>query len=254
MFFEQAGLGLPDESYYREEKFAEIRTKYVEYLTTILGLAGLDRPGRAREAHLRARDRPREEPLGQRALPRQRGDLQPHHLERRRARRPARRGSTSRRGSTGIDAPQNSFTEVVVRQPSFLEALPGLITAERLEAWKDWMSWQVIRSNAGYLSSEFVNANFDFYGKTLTGTPELRARWKRGVSLVEGTAGRGGRPHLCRAPLPRRAPRRPWTSWSPTSSRPTVTVDHQPRLDDAGDHGRRPSRSSTSSRPRSATR
>jgi putative endopeptidase len=76
-----------------------------------------------------------------------------------------------------------------VRQPSFLEALPDLITAERLEAWKDWMSWQVIRSNAGYLSDEFVNANFDFYGKTLTGTPELRARWKRGVSLVEGSLG-----------------------------------------------------------------
>ena len=89
----------------------------------------------------------------------------------------------------GIDPPKHSFTELVLRQPSFLEALPGLITAERLEAWKDWMSWQVIRSNAGYLSSEFVNANFDFYGKTLTGTPELRARWKRGVSLVEGTLG-----------------------------------------------------------------
>jgi len=44
VFFEQAGLGLPDESYYREEKFAEIREKYVEYLTKILGLAGLDRP------------------------------------------------------------------------------------------------------------------------------------------------------------------------------------------------------------------
>ncbi|HEY5230375.1 MAG TPA: M13 family metallopeptidase N-terminal domain-containing protein, partial [Galbitalea sp.] len=44
VFFEQAGLGLPDESYYREEKFAEIRTKYVAYLTTILGLAGLSMP------------------------------------------------------------------------------------------------------------------------------------------------------------------------------------------------------------------
>jgi len=60
---------------------------------------------------------------------------------------------------------------------------------ERLAAWNDWLSWQVIRSNAAYLSQDFVDANFDFYGRTLTGTPELRARWKRGVSLVEGALG-----------------------------------------------------------------
>jgi putative endopeptidase len=64
-----------------------------------------------------------------------------------------------------------------------------LIDDDHLEAWTDWLRWQVIRSNAAYLSSEFVAANFDFYGKTLTGTPELRARWKRGVSLVEGSMG-----------------------------------------------------------------
>ena len=50
VFFEQAGLGLPDESYYRDEKFAEIRTKYVEYLTKILGLAGLHSPDERRSA------------------------------------------------------------------------------------------------------------------------------------------------------------------------------------------------------------
>jgi putative endopeptidase len=188
VFFEQAGLGLPDESYYRDEKFAEIRTKYVEYLTTILGLAGLDRPGE-RAKRIFALET----------------DLAKNHWDNVRSRdseatynlttwkdvsaAASAAGLDLEAWLAGIDAPQNSFTEIVVRQPSFLEALPGLITAERLEAWKDWMSWQVIRSNAGYLSSEFVNANFDFYGKTLTGTPELRARWKRGVSLVEGTLG-----------------------------------------------------------------
>ena len=47
----------------------------------------------------------------------------------------------------------------------------------------------MIRSSAAYLSSDFVEANFDFYGRTLTGTPQLRERWKRGVSLVEGAMG-----------------------------------------------------------------
>jgi putative endopeptidase len=188
VFFEQAGLGLPDESYYREEKFSEIRTKYVEYLTTILGLAGLSMPAeRAKRIY---------------ALE---TDLAAQHWDNVRSRDSEATynlttwkdiaGGALERGLNldpwldGIDAPKHSFKEVVVRQPSFLEALPDLITDEHLEAWKDWMSWQVIRSNAGYLSDEFVNANFDFYGKTLTGTPELRARWKRGVSLVEGSLG-----------------------------------------------------------------
>ena len=39
------------------------------------------------------------------------------------------------------------------------------------------------------LSKAFVDENFDFYGKTLTGTPEIRPRWKRGVQMVEGALG-----------------------------------------------------------------
>jgi putative endopeptidase len=88
-----------------------------------------------------------------------------------------------------MDVPVGSFAEVVVREPSFVTGVSALFTEDRLEGWCDWLRWQIIRSNAAYLSGVFVEANFDFYGKTLTGTPELRARWKRGVSLVEGVLG-----------------------------------------------------------------
>jgi putative endopeptidase len=88
-----------------------------------------------------------------------------------------------------LGVPDRSFAEVVVRQPSFMAGLEKVLRAGNLDAWRDWLAWQVIRSNAPYLSSDFVETNFDFYGKTLTGTPELRARWKRGVSLVEGALG-----------------------------------------------------------------
>jgi putative endopeptidase len=88
-----------------------------------------------------------------------------------------------------LDAPAGVFDELVLRQPSFLEGVAALLDAGHLEAWTDWLRWQVIRSSAAYLSDEFVAANFDFYGRTLTGTPELRDRWKRGVSLVEGAMG-----------------------------------------------------------------
>lgn len=52
-----------------------------------------------------------------------------------------------------------------------------------------WASWHVVHSRATLLSSDFVNENFSFYSHRLNGVDELRARWKRGVSLIEGTLG-----------------------------------------------------------------
>jgi len=89
--------------------------------------------------------------------------------------------------------------ELVLRQPSFTAGLAELLTAHRLGPWKDWLLWQVMHARAPYLSSAFVQANFDFYGRTLTGTPQLRERWKRGVSFVEGGMGEAvGREYVAR--------------------------------------------------------
>ena len=186
VFLEQRGLGLPDESYYREEKFAEIRTKYLAFVERMLGLAGLDDPA-ARAARIVALET----------------ELATHHWDNV-ANRDSEKtynpmlwsAANDLAGAIDMDVwlnalgvPDHSFDEVVVRQPSFMSGLETVLTAENLPAWRDWLAWQVIRSNAAYLSSDFVETNFDFYGKTLTGTPELRARWKRGVSLVEGALG-----------------------------------------------------------------
>ena len=51
------------------------------------------------------------------------------------------------------------------------------------------MKWQLITSNAAYLTDDIVQQNFAFYGTTLSGTPQIRERWKRGVSLVQGSLG-----------------------------------------------------------------
>ncbi|HWM33034.1 MAG TPA: M13-type metalloendopeptidase [Pseudolysinimonas sp.] len=186
VFLEQGGLGLPDESYYREEKFGEIRTAYRAHLERMLGLAGLPDPGpRAQRIfdletaiaaqhwdNVRTRDsQATYNPMAWSAVDDLAGgDLLAGWL-------------------AGLDVPEGAFAEVVVREPSFIEGLAGLLVADRLDAWKDWLRWQVIRSAAPYLHAEVVQANFDFYGKTLTGALELRARWKRGVSLVEGSMG-----------------------------------------------------------------
>jgi putative endopeptidase len=186
VFLEQGGLGLPDESYYREEKFESVRTAYVAFVETMLGLAGLDDPA-GRAARVVALET----------------ELATHHWSNVATRdsdatynlQPWSELAASAPGvdlavwRDAVQAPAGTFDEVVVREPSFVSGLAGLLVDERLPEWRDWLSWQVVRSFAAYLSSDFVEANFDFYGRTLTGTPVQRARWKRGVSFVEGAMG-----------------------------------------------------------------
>src|SRR5690554_5660598 len=195
VFVEQGGIGLPDESYFRDEKFEDVRAKYQEFLERMFALAGLPEAS-AKAARVFALE----------------NQIAGQHWDNVRSRdseatynltswAEVSRPSTSSGSESAVEAPDlngwldaldppaRSFAELVVRQPSFVDGVKELFVAEELEAWKDWLRWQVIRSFAPYLSSDFVEANFDFYGKTLTGTPELRARWKRGVSLVEGAMG-----------------------------------------------------------------
>ena len=91
--------------------------------------------------------------------------------------------------STAARIPAPAVAEVVVAQPSFLQGLAELLVEDELPAWRDWLRWQVVHSGAPYLSSAFVDANFEFYGRTLSGTDELRPRWKRGVGFVESAMG-----------------------------------------------------------------
>ncbi len=186
VFVEQGGLGLPDESYYREEKFAPIREKYAEYVARMFTLAGFS------DAQMRAK-----------RVFELETELATHHWDNVATRDSEKTYNLKTWGQvsalaagaeldlwrTGLDAPSGVFDEVVVREPSFLSGLASMLTPTKLDAWRDWLRWQVIRSSAAYLSREFVETNFDFYGRTLSGTPQLRERWKRGVSLVEGAMG-----------------------------------------------------------------
>ena len=84
----------------------------------------------------------------------------------------------------------------------FFAALPDLLTDDRFADWKAWLSWRVLHSVAPFGPQALVDENFAFYGRTLSGTPELRERWKRGVALRRGRGRRGARPALRRAVLP----------------------------------------------------
>lgn len=186
MFTGQSGLGLPDEAFYREEKYGQIRTTYVDYLTKLMKLAGFD------DAADQA-DRIMELETA----------IAAHHWDKVRNRDMRAKynlmslddldgsapGLRIREFLAAAEIGEDAFSEVVVQQPSFLSGAAELITADRLEQWKSWARFKIANSFAPYLSGEFVDARFAFYGTALNGIPSLKERWKRGVELVEGALG-----------------------------------------------------------------
>jgi endothelin-converting enzyme/putative endopeptidase len=182
----QGGLGLPDESYYREEKFSDIRAAYLTHLEKLLGLAGWPDAARAAQQVMDVETRLA---LGhwERAETRDRQktyNLMP--LADLKTLAPALDWDT---WAAALGADEQTLAETIVREPSYLEHLSTALSEVSLEDWKAWVAVRVVRSAAPYLSRAFVDENFEFYGRTLNGTPELRARWKRGVAFVEGSVG-----------------------------------------------------------------
>ncbi|MGQ7312347.1 M13 family metallopeptidase [Microbacterium arabinogalactanolyticum] len=182
----QAGLSLPDESYYRQDSFEGTRTAYRAHLERILTLAGVaDSAGTADRAFGLEHE------------------IAGHHWDNVASRDAVKtynlRTWDEFQTLVGVDltpwrdavsvANPTAFDELVVYQPSFFEGLGGLLVEERLDDWKAWLRAKVVHGLAGFLTDDIIDENFSFYGTELTGTPSIRERWKRGVSLVEGSLG-----------------------------------------------------------------
>jgi putative endopeptidase len=192
----QGGLGLPDEAYYREDSHAETRAAYVEHVATMLRL--VDEPDPAGKAE-RILALETQIAAGHWTTVDSRDALKTHN----------RRG----RGQLdeiapaydwagwldGLAAPDGAFDEVIVHQPEAIETAARLLQEAPLEDWRAWLVFHHVHSSAPFLSSRFVDANFAFYGTLLSGIPELRERWKRGVSVIEGALGEAvGRLYVAR--------------------------------------------------------
>ncbi|MBA3906130.1 MAG: peptidase M13, partial [Pseudonocardiales bacterium] len=182
----QSGLGLPDESYYREESYAEIRTAYVAHLERLAELVGLPEP-----AQVAATVMDLETALAAVSWDRVRNrDAEKTYTlmtgAELRAQAPAFAWDAWREG---LGAPEGAFDEVVVRQPSFVEAATALWAERPVTDWQAWLAVRTVSACMDYLNEAAVQMDFDFYGRTLSGTPQLRDRWKRGVAIVESAVG-----------------------------------------------------------------
>jgi len=183
-FVAQDGLGLPDESYYREETHAETLVEYEAHVARTLALAGLGHAEEQAKAVVALEkeiaachwDRVRTRDLRQMYNPQTVGELA---------------GDSPDFGwELVLDGASVTKVESVVNcQPSFFVEVAPLLTEDRLGQWRSWARFHAISGTSPYLSTRFVNERFGFYEHTLQGTPQLRERWKRGVGLAERVLG-----------------------------------------------------------------
>jgi len=182
----QSGLGLPDRDYYlkKDEKSVEIQDAYKEHMTKILTLADMTNAEQlvkeiyGIERYLASKSMSR---LDRRDPDKTYNKFSYRELD---------EISQYVNWATYFEAVGLSeVDEVIVSQPNFLKAVDHAIDSIPLDQWKNYLKWRLIDTYASSLSEDFVAANFDFYGKTLSGRKEIKPRWKRALAMVNGNAG-----------------------------------------------------------------
>ncbi|MCR4658843.1 MAG: M13 family metallopeptidase [Bacteroidales bacterium] len=83
----------------------------------------------------------------------------------------------------------NGMKSFNIAQPKYFAEVSNVLKDTDIEVLKAYFAWHEISSAASYLSDDFVNAHFDFYGKLMSGREQNRPRWKRVTSTVEGAMG-----------------------------------------------------------------
>jgi putative endopeptidase len=184
----QSGIGLPDESYFRDEQHAAVLAAYPEHIARMFGLVFGASEDHADTA---ARIVALETKLAAAhwdVVKRRDADLT-YNLRTFAELQDEGKGFDWTGWVSALGSAPQDFSELIVRQPDYLTAFAGLWASEDPEDWKSWARWRVIRARASWLTDELVAADFDFYGRLLTGAEQIRDRWKRAVSLVESLMG-----------------------------------------------------------------
>jgi len=189
-YFWQSGLGIGDRDYYLEEGQKDIREAYVTLMTTMFRLSGYSKL---------AGYEGREEVLARMVLA----------LETRMAQVTMDKNTLRDPYATIHKCSPADFQKSVpafnvslylktlgvnpstinIGQPEYLSAISDLLTITDMDAIRAYLAWNVINSAAPYLSKEFVEADFQFYGKVLSGKEENSPRWKRVINTIDGSLG-----------------------------------------------------------------
>ncbi|MDR1119039.1 MAG: peptidase M13 [Bifidobacteriaceae bacterium] len=197
----QSGIGLPDEAYYREDQHAKVREAYRAHIAQMFALVagGLPDAVRLTSVHTSPAEAADRVFRLERRLAAAHWDVvkdrdatatyNPMDFTGLRTLAPSFPWEEWAGALAGPAAPPVNWDALVVMEPSYIEALAVAWRDVPLKDWKLWATWRVIQARAGLGPDAMVQAQFDFYGRVLNGAEEIRERWKRGVSLVDGVLG-----------------------------------------------------------------
>jgi len=186
LYLYQGGLGMPDRDYYLKDdaKLKEYREKYVAFLQTILTLGGVPSAGsgareifalesRLAQSHwtnVESRDAVKTyNKIAVADLPKQFPGFD----------------WATWAGELGV----GDAAAFVVNQPSYVKAFAAAVNELPVDRWKPYLKASLINGFAPYLSQPFVEAEFDFYRRTLRGVKEIQPRWKRAVNALNTNMG-----------------------------------------------------------------
>ena len=187
VYIEQDGLGLPNRNYYLEdgEKFDEIRKRYPDYIAKLFSLAGLENHKQRAEAVF--------------ALESKMAEVQWSPED--------SRDSTKTDNPFAIDeldrltnkidwseylagkSLEDRIQRLYVRETSYIEKLGGLLHEIPIEDWKNYLRFHVLNDAAPWMSNDFEQAHFEFFGELISGQEEMEPRWLRAVKVVNSVLG-----------------------------------------------------------------
>ncbi|HEY4555351.1 MAG TPA: M13-type metalloendopeptidase, partial [Lysobacter sp.] len=184
LYMSQSGLGLGDREMYLDEKFAPQRERYQAYVAQMLQLAGWPKPAQNAAAIL-AMETEIAKAHWTRAESRNRDKTyNPMTLAELQAQAPGFPWATYFKAA-GADHAERT----VVRQNTAVPKIASIFAATNLDTLKAWQAFHLVDQSAPLLPKAFVDAEFEFRSKFLSGQPEQRERWKRGVGYAETAMG-----------------------------------------------------------------
>lgn len=184
----QSGISLPDEAYYREEQHRPILEAWEAYVAALFTLVGVDEEQAAKHAQA-VKELETQIASFHRDAVSNRDPLLADHPMTWKELCSSYPSFPWDEWAASAHLPINKVDTLNVSQPDFLEQATQLWAQTDLETLKLWMEHSLIDEYAMLLSSEFIEASFNFHGRALSGTEELRPRWKRGLSLVSSLLG-----------------------------------------------------------------
>ena len=185
---DQGGLGLPDRDYYfkEDERSKGLRQKYVAHVQKMFELLGENAEAAQKDAESVMRI---ETALAKGSMTRV-ARREPKNLYHRMSVQELQALSPSFAWSKYLAAMGvGNIKTLNVAVPEFVKTVDSVIAAEDVSAWQAYLRWHLVHAQARWLSSVFVDEDFNFYSKTLMGTQQLQPRWKRCVRFTDRALG-----------------------------------------------------------------